>query len=220
MSSWVSWFTGTRDTKKPAREAIIRLRQNLQLLERKEQHLQTQIDEQLNKARTNAVTNPGVAKAALRRKKTLQTELERLAGQKFTLEAQVNALEGANLNQETLEAMKTGAAALEQIHGKMSVEQVDATMDAIKDQMAVAAEISEAISGPITTTTIDEDELHDEFMELEQDVLNERLEGAGRAPVHTPAMPAKERTGLAARKAAEEEDEEAQLRALQAELSM
>lgn len=58
MSSWISWFTGTRDTKKPAREAIIRLRQNLQLLERKEQHLQTQIDEQHNKARTNAVSNP------------------------------------------------------------------------------------------------------------------------------------------------------------------
>ena len=113
--------------------------------------------------------------------------------------------------------MKTGAAALEQIHGKMcvsfavlcvcfqrdtdfnwcyrSVEQVDATMDAIKEQMAVASEISDAISGPITQTTIDEDELQNEFMELEQDVLNERLEGAGRAPVHTPAMPAKERTG-------------------------
>ena len=30
-----------------------------------------------------------VAKAALRRKKALQTEQERLAGQKFTLEAQV-----------------------------------------------------------------------------------------------------------------------------------
>lgn len=58
MSSWTSWFTGTRDTKKPAREAIIRLRQNLQLLDRKEQHLQTQIDEQHNKARTNAVSNP------------------------------------------------------------------------------------------------------------------------------------------------------------------
>lgn len=56
--SWTSWFTGTRDTKKPAREAIIRLRQNLQLLERKEQHLQTQIDEQQNKARQNAVSNP------------------------------------------------------------------------------------------------------------------------------------------------------------------
>lgn len=58
MSSWASWFTGTRDTKKPAREAIIRLRQNLQLLERKEQHLQTQIDEQQSKARANAVSNP------------------------------------------------------------------------------------------------------------------------------------------------------------------
>ena len=125
----------------------------------------------------------------------------------------MNALEGANLNQETLEAMKTGAAALEQIHGKMcvsvvvlcacqhfnwcyrTVEQVDATMDAIKEQMAVASEISTAISGPITTDTIDEDELQNELTELEQDVLNERLEGAGRAPVHTPATPTKERTG-------------------------
>ncbi|KAF8323790.1 Snf7-domain-containing protein [Clavulina sp. PMI_390] len=216
--SWTSWFTGARDTKKPAREAIIRLRQNLQLLERKEQHLQTQIDEQQSKARANAVSNPEVAKAALRRKKTLQQDQERLSGQKFTLEAQVNALESANLNQETLEAMKTGASALEQIHGKMTVEQVDATMDTIKEQMAVAAEISTAISGPIAVDPVDEDELQDELNELEQEVLDDKLRGAERVPVHTPATPTKER--LPPTRAAVEDDEEAQLRALQAELSM
>lgn len=219
MSSWTSWFTGTRDTKKPAREAIITLRQNLQLLERKEQHLQTQIDEQQSKARQNAVSKPEVAKAALRRKKILQQEQERLSGQKFTLETQVNALEGANLNQETLEAMKTGASALEQIHGKMTVEQVDATMDSIKEHMAVAQEISQAISGPITSDTIDEDDLQDELNELEQEVLDDRLRGAERAPVHTPATPTKERAPAVAARAAED-DEEEQLRALQAELAM
>jgi len=219
MSSWIGWFTGTRDTKKPTREAIIRLRQNLQLLDRKEQHLQTQIDEQQSKARANAVGNPEVAKAALRRKKALEADLERLAGQKFTLEAQVNALEGANLNQETLEAMKTGAAVLEQIHGKMTVEQVDATMDKIKDQMGVAAEISAAISAPMSTDPIDEEDLQRELNELEQQELSDRLRGADRVPSHTPVTPTKERLVPAARTSVEDE-EEAQLRALQAELSM
>lgn len=67
-------------------------------------------------------------------------------------------------------------------------------MDAIKEQMAVASEISQAISGPITTDNIDEDELQDELNELEQEVLDDRLKGAERAPVHTPATPVKERT--------------------------
>lgn len=116
MSSWMSWFGGSRDTKKPAREAIIKLRQNLQLLERKEEHLQKQVDEQQNKARANAVSNQNralcvhsycnvrigvalishyafliVAKEALRRKKQLQQELDRLSGQRFTLETQVRS---------------------------------------------------------------------------------------------------------------------------------
>lgn len=78
-------------------------------------------------------------------------------------------------------------------HILRTVEQVDATMDSIKEQMAVAAEISTAISGPITTDAIDEDDLQDELNELEQEVLDDRLRGAERVPVHTPATPTKER---------------------------
>ncbi|KAF9511033.1 hypothetical protein BS47DRAFT_1331287 [Hydnum rufescens UP504] len=220
MSGWMSWFGGTRDTKKPAREAIIKLRQNLQLLERKEEHLQKQVDEQQNKARANAVSNQNLAKEALRRKKQLQQELDRLSGQRFTLETQVNALESANINQETLEAMKNGAAALQKIHGKMTVEQVDATMDSIRDQMAVTKEISEAISGPIVSgMELDEDELEDELKELEEDVITDRLRGAEHVPAHTPASPIRA-TAEASRGRTAEDDEEAQLRELQASLAM
>lgn len=128
MSGWMTYFTGTRDTKKPAREAIITLRTNLQVLEKKEEYLQKKIDEELKKARANAVSNKAgtsrvdrlfrciysqtlsaaptcahatlppssclsvalVATAALKRKKAHETELDRLSGQRLTLETQVS----------------------------------------------------------------------------------------------------------------------------------
>jgi charged multivesicular body protein 4A/B len=51
-----NWF-GRRDPKQSAREAIVTLRQQLQMLEKKEEHLQKKIDEDLKKARANAVSN-------------------------------------------------------------------------------------------------------------------------------------------------------------------
>lgn len=56
----MSYFGGRRDPKQAAREAIVGLRQQLQLLEKKEEHLQKKIDEEMKKARANAVSNkPG-----------------------------------------------------------------------------------------------------------------------------------------------------------------
>jgi len=221
MSSWMSWFAGAKDTKKPAREAIIKLRQNLQLLERKEEHLQKQVDDQHAKAKANAVTNQKLAKEALLRKKTLQADLDRLAGQKFTLETQVNALESANIHQEVLEAMKGGATALSKIHRNMTVEDVDVTMDSIREQMAVTKEISDAISSTVVTgIEVDEEDIESELRELEGEVLDERLKGAERAPVHTPASPTRETIDKGKQRTEEETEEERQLRELQASLAM
>lgn len=60
-----------------------------------------------------------VATAALRRKKAYETELDKLAGTRLTLETQVNTIESANLNAETMAAMKRGADALKVIHGTL-----------------------------------------------------------------------------------------------------
>ena len=50
-----------------------------------------------------------------------ETELDRLAGTRMQLEMQVNTLESANLNAETMQAMKKASDALKVIHGNMCV---------------------------------------------------------------------------------------------------
>ena len=54
----MAWlFGGRKDNRQGARDAIVGLRQQLLMLEKKEEYLQKQIDEEMKKARTNAVTN-------------------------------------------------------------------------------------------------------------------------------------------------------------------
>lgn len=210
-------FGGRKDPKQSARDAIVGLRQQLQMIEKKEEYLQKRMDEELKKAKANAVSNKAVATAALKRKKAHEVELDRLAGTRLQLEMQVNTLESANLNAETMAAMKKAADALKVIHGKMTVEQVDATMAAVHDQKAVADEIAEIISSPPGGETLDQDELEAELGELEQEVLNERLAGAEHVPIHRPDTGRAEKAPAAT---VEEDDEEAELRQLQASMAM
>lgn len=44
------------------------------------------------------------------------------------LEQQVYSIEAANINHETLQAMKQAGSAMSQIHGGMSIDKVDETM--------------------------------------------------------------------------------------------
>jgi charged multivesicular body protein 4 len=62
-----------------------------------------------------------VATAALKRKKAFELEMDRLSGTRLQLEMQVNTLESANLNAETMAAMKKGSDALKSIHGGLCV---------------------------------------------------------------------------------------------------
>jgi charged multivesicular body protein 4 len=91
----------------------------------------------------------------------------------MTLETQVNAIESANMNLETMTAMRRGADALRNIHGSLcvqgdlhnrrgegltfysfillcrNIDRVDTTMDSIREQMDLTNEISDAISNPV-----------------------------------------------------------------------
>ena len=57
MTSFMSYFGGRRDTKASSRDAIVTLRQQLQMIDKKEEYLQKKIDDELKKAKANAVTN-------------------------------------------------------------------------------------------------------------------------------------------------------------------
>lgn len=210
-------FGWKRDAGKATRDAIVTLRQQLQMIEKKEEYLQRKIEEDVNKAKANVVSNKALAMRALQRKKGSEAELDRLGGTRLQLEQQINTLESANLNVETMQVMRKAADALSVIHNKMTVDKVDKTMADIAEQKDIADEIAAAISTSPQDLPTDE-ELNEELRALEGEVLDERLANAQHVPVHMPPIIEEHRERKAI--ATTTTDEEDQLRALQAELAM
>lgn len=65
MSAWSGWFSGgSARNKNQPKEAIVGLRIQLNMLEKKEQHLNKKIDEEQNKARAMVSTNKRGASAS------------------------------------------------------------------------------------------------------------------------------------------------------------
>ncbi|CAG8723471.1 14899_t:CDS:2, partial [Racocetra fulgida] len=172
--------------------AIVRLRETLQMLEKRENHLQNKIDSELKLAKSNATTNKRAALMALKRKKQYESQIEKIGGSRITIEAQVMAIESANVNLETIKAMESGAEAMKAIHGSMDINKVDDIMDSVRENMDLADEISNAISAPMIGVDLDDDELTAELEELEQEVLDSQLLEVEPPPVIAPNVPTTE----------------------------
>ncbi|ROV95730.1 hypothetical protein VMCG_07620 [Cytospora schulzeri] len=228
MSGWgLGWFGGSAATQKQKnapKNAILGLRSQLDMLQKRERHLQNQMDEQDGLARKYVTTNnKNAAKTALKRKKQHEHSLEQTQAQIGTLEQQINAIESANINRETLMAMEKASEALKQIHGNLTPEKVDEVMDTLRDRNAISEEIVNAITNAQIGEPIDEDELDAELEDLQQNALDEQMLRTGTMPVSdqiqgVPAAPQdiKGKTPVAA----QEDDEEEELRKLQAEMAM
>ncbi|THH31321.1 hypothetical protein EUX98_g2896 [Antrodiella citrinella] len=215
MAGFMSYFGGRRDTKQSTRDAIVTLRQQLQMIEKKEEHIQKKIEAERATAKANAIANKTLATAALKRKKVAELELDRLQGTKFQLETQVSTLESASFNAETMAAMKKAAGALKDIHRGLSIEDVDKTVAEIQDQMKDADEVAEAISSTnYSSVDIDADDLQRELEDMEREQLDDVLAAADHAPVHLPGAPKTVPQQVV------EEDEEEELRKLQAEIAL
>lgn len=80
-------------------------------------------------ARANLNSSSGpAAKSALKRKKAHEHSLDQTEAQIGTLEQQINSIESANINKETLLAMENASKAMKQIHGGLTVDKVDEIM--------------------------------------------------------------------------------------------
>lgn len=220
------WFGGNaaQRRKDTPKSAILGLRSQLDMLQKREKHLQNQITEQDGIARKNISTNKNAAKAALKRKKTHEHSLDQTLSQIGTLEQQINAIESANINMETLEAMKKAGKAMEDIHGRLTVEKVDETMDKLREQNALSEEIVNAITNNSIGDAVDDGELEDELEALEQEQLDEQMLKTGAGPVSEAIqrLPAAANGEIKGKAPAieEEDDEEAELRKLKAEMAM
>jgi len=226
MSGVWGWFGGqsAQSKKDTPKKAILGLRSQLEMLQKRERHLQTQMDEQDAIARKNVTTNKNAARAALKRKKQHEHTLDQTLAQISTLEQQIYSIEAANINRETLAAMEKAGQAMKQIHGKLNIDVVDQTMEELREQHALGEEIANAITNAPLGETIDESELDDELAELEQEQLDDKMLKTGTVPVsdeihRLPAAANGELKGKAPVHQ-EEEDEEEELRKLQAEMAM
>lgn len=151
----------------------------------------------------------------------LEAEVDKIEEHKRTLETQLNAIQNAYIQNETLAAMKQGAEAMKAIHKGMNIDKVDKTMDEIRDQMDISNEISEALSSTrLGAAAEDEDELQAELERMQQQELDEKLLGGERAPVTSKVAAPRIAQPATKHAAAEEEDEEEELRKLQAEFAM
>ncbi len=151
----------------------------------------------------------------MKRKKLYETELDKIANVKMTLETQVINLESAALNAETFKAMQSGANTMKKIRNEVGIEKVDDVMDEIKEEMEMANEINDAIAAPVDPLMMgDDEELLAELNELEtQDLEDELLAPPTKsANLSLPTVPDSKLPKLAK---AEEDD----LKKLEAELA-
>ncbi|OAD73365.1 hypothetical protein PHYBLDRAFT_21078 [Phycomyces blakesleeanus NRRL 1555(-)] len=183
-------FFGKAKAKTTAKDAIYKLRETLDMLEKRQTFLESKADNELKIAKANATKNRRVALMALKKKKVFDGNIEKINGARMTIETQMMAIENANVNLETMGAMRSGAEAMKNIHGSMDINKVDATMDDIRDQMDIADEISVAISRPVGIgEDLDEDELLNELEELEQEELDAKMLETPSPAVYTPNVP-------------------------------
>ena len=155
----------------------------------------------------------------------------------MTVEREISSIETANINKETLDAMKNAQKAMAGIHGGLTIDKVDQTMEDLREQHAIGEEIAEALTQGGVGQGVDEEDLDEELAELQQEELDNKMLKTGTVPVsdkihsmpnaaqgereYTPAA-AVMRSGantMTARRQ-EEEDEEEELKKLQAEMAM
>ena len=96
--------------------------------------------------------------------------------------------------------------------------------DDLREQRAIGEEISEAITSSVGNNGIDETELDAELEELQQEKLDEQMLNTGSVPIHdapsSQKLPQAPTANPKAPQRVEEDDEEEELRKLQAEMAM
>jgi len=217
MSMFGKLFKKKEESKTTA-EAIQDLRQNEDMLLKKQEFLEKKIDSEIEIARKNAKTNKRLALTALKRKKRYEKQLQQIDGTLTTIEQQREALEAANINTTVLKGMDSAAKALKNAHKDMNVDNVHDMMDDIAEQQDVAKEISDAISQPTAfANEFDEDELEEELENLQLELegeenmqLEKELLDVG--PSTLPEVPTTE-VPKPKKKAKQEEDDMAELAA-------
>ncbi|PRQ18339.1 putative Snf7 family protein [Rosa chinensis] len=206
---------------KPKTEPITleKLSENLEMLEKMERVLQKKAVAELERAtQFSKVKNKRAAMQSLKKKRLYDQQIQNNGNSQLRVHDLMIMLEGAKANIETVDALRTGAAALKAMQKAANIDEVEKTLDEVHEQTEKMKQIQEALSTPIGYDDFDEDELEADLEELESAELEQLLQPAATssAPVHLPEGRQPNRP-LLQKPTVDEEDE---LAALQAEMAL
>jgi len=199
-------------------ETIKVLRDNLIVLEKREEHIQKKLEQALAEAKMKAQKkDKNGALFALKRKKMYEQEITKLQGTRITLDAQILAIESAAVNIETFRAMNTGKDAMKAMRGNIDADKVDEMMDELQEEKDIHDAISEAISRP-GQELFDDEELLNELAELDALEMEEQMLQAPKVPESVFNLPSAPTSVIAANISHAESDDEKALRELEASM--
>jgi len=206
-------------------DTILRLKENLTLLEKREEHIGKKIEAALAEAKAKSLKkDKSGALFALKRKKMYEGEINKLQGARITLDSQILALESAAVNMETFLAMKSGADTMKHMRGDLDADKVEDIMENLQEERDIFDQISDAISRP-GQELFDDQDLLDELAELEALDVEDEVAAVVSPPTQTvftmPSVPTntlKQQTAVH-QQPAESEDERA-LRELERSMMM
>jgi charged multivesicular body protein 4 len=200
------------------------MRDNLDLLEKREEHLNKKIEMAIAEAKQKSLKkDKNGALFALKRKKLLEAEISKIQGARITLDSQILSLESASVNVEVFKAVKAGAGAMKAIRGNIDADKVEEIMEDIEEEKDIHNSISEAISRPGRDIFDDEDLLNElaelEALDAEEKMLsNPTITNATTESVFK--LPSVPTSGIVSKTQAivEESEEERSLKELQASM--
>eukprot|EP00744_Colponema_vietnamica_P005830 GILI01008501.1.p1 GENE.GILI01008501.1~~GILI01008501.1.p1 ORF type:complete len:254 (-),score=83.80 GILI01008501.1:126-887(-) len=217
----------------PAAE-IEKLDMAIEILEKKISLNEKKVGVELQKAKEyNAKGNKAFALQCMKRKKQMEEQITSAYAQMSNLETMRTKLQESALLKQVLEATKAGAKRLEQDNKELNADQIEDERERIQEIISDQKAVADALSQPLDGDVVDEDELMgelDELMELDAELEAEAeaekaKTKAGKAKataVSLPDMPSVPVGKLPNKQVLVEEEEgedEAALRALEAELN-
>lgn len=216
----------TRIFTKPKKEissvaTIEKLTETLELLEKKEKVLTRKASQEVEKAKEfTKAKNKKAAIQCLKKKRLYEQQVEQLGNYQLRIHDQMIMLEGAKATTETVDALRTGAAAMKAIHKSTNIEDLDKTMDEINEHTENMKQIQEAFSNPIGFgADFDEDELEAELEELDSLELEAQLPRTTELRI-IPDLHRGKQSGASHVAPEKRSKEDEELAALQAELAL
>ncbi|KAK4343393.1 hypothetical protein RND71_036487 [Anisodus tanguticus] len=151
--------------------ALEQLNEHLEYLEKEKVFLK-KVSEEVEKAKEfTRAKNKRAAIQCLKRKRMYEQEIEKLGNYQLRIHDRMIMLEGAKATTDTVEVLRTAAAAMKGIQKAMKIDDVDKTMDEINEQTENIKQILFGNSYSLKMM----DELEAELEELESAELEEQL---------------------------------------------